>query len=129
MTNRHDLTVNLRAITHNNLVEKMRLVNTTTLNVETFQDGRIPAYAILSHRWMGDGEVTIQDMAQQHRQWMPAWTKITMSCQQALMDGLGYIWIDTCCIDKTSSAELSEAINSMYKWYASAKPCRLLVLM
>jgi hypothetical protein len=32
-------------------------------------------------------------------------------------------WIDTCCIDKTSSAELSEAINSMFKWYGDAEIC------
>jgi hypothetical protein len=34
-----------------------------------------------------------------------------------------YKWIDSCCIDKSSSAELSEAINSMYKWYANAQVC------
>jgi hypothetical protein len=32
-------------------------------------------------------------------------------------------WIDTCCIDKTSSAELSEAINSMYMWYQNSQVC------
>jgi len=31
--------------------------------------------------------------------------------------------IDTCCIDKKSSAELSEAINSMYKWYEKSEKC------
>jgi hypothetical protein len=34
-----------------------------------------------------------------------------------------HIWIDTCCIDKSSSAELSEAINSMYDWYAASQVC------
>lgn len=28
-----------------------------------------------------------------------------------------------CCIDKTSTAELSEAINSMYRWYQKAQVC------
>lgn len=37
--------------------------------------------------------------------------------------GYEYVWIDTCCIDKTSSAELSEAINSMFAWYQEAKVC------
>lgn len=41
-------------------------------------------------------------------------SKIYMTCLQALRDGLDYVWVDTCCIDKSSSAELSEAINSMY---------------
>jgi hypothetical protein len=33
------------------------------------------------------------------------------------------VWIDTCCIDKRSSAELSEAIDSMYRWYEAVKEC------
>jgi hypothetical protein len=36
---------------------------------------------------------------------------------------LGAQWLDSCCIDKTSSAELSEAINSMYRWYQNAQVC------
>lgn len=35
----------------------------------------------------------------------------------------GHVWIDTISIDKTSSAELSEAINSMWKWYRDAEIC------
>jgi hypothetical protein len=34
-----------------------------------------------------------------------------------------YFWVDTCCIDKTSSSELMEAVNSMYRWYQEAKVC------
>ncbi|PMD63131.1 uncharacterized protein K444DRAFT_610007 [Hyaloscypha bicolor E] len=34
-----------------------------------------------------------------------------------------FVWIDTCCIDKTSNAELSEAINSMFRWYHNALVC------
>ena len=33
------------------------------------------------------------------------------------------VWVDTCCIDKRSSAELSEAVNSMYRWYEDAQVC------
>ncbi len=40
-----------------------------------------------------------------------------------MVDGVRYIWIDTCCIDKSSSAELSEAINSMYRWYEESVVC------
>lgn len=29
----------------------------------------------------------------------------------------------SCCIDKTSTAELSESINSMFRWYQKAKIC------
>ncbi len=51
------------------------------------------------------------------------YAKIKGCCRQAQEDGLAYAWVDTCCIDKTSSAELSEAINSMFRWYANAKVC------
>ncbi|KAI0428999.1 HET-domain-containing protein [Xylaria sp. FL1042] len=49
--------------------------------------------------------------------------KILKTCLQARKDGLNYLWVDTNCIDKTSSAELSEAINSMYSWYRSSSIC------
>ena len=49
--------------------------------------------------------------------------KIQKACQQAFRDGYEYIWIDTCCINKESSAELSEAINSMFSYYSTAEIC------
>ncbi|PVH67895.1 HET-domain-containing protein, partial [Cadophora sp. DSE1049] len=62
---------------------------------EFFEDN-IPEYAILSHRW---------------------------EAEEVRRDGLEYFWVDTCCIDKSSSAELSEAINSMFRWYQKAARC------
>ncbi|OQV09282.1 hypothetical protein CLAIMM_13417 [Cladophialophora immunda] len=49
--------------------------------------------------------------------------KVRKTCEIAAADGFDYVWIDTCCIDKKSSAELSEAINSMYRWYQEAALC------
>ncbi|RDX52439.1 hypothetical protein OH76DRAFT_1454296 [Lentinus brumalis] len=49
--------------------------------------------------------------------------KVRNACAVAVSHGYRYLWLDSCCIDKTSSAELSEAINSMYGWYASAEIC------
>ncbi|KAH8685328.1 hypothetical protein BGZ61DRAFT_303407, partial [Ilyonectria robusta] len=49
--------------------------------------------------------------------------KIEQTCKEARKRGLRYVWVDTCCIDKTSSAELSEAINSMFRWYGAAEVC------
>jgi len=49
--------------------------------------------------------------------------KILKSCKQAKKDGYEWLWADTCCIDKRSSAELSEAINSMYRWYENSARC------
>ena len=53
----------------------------------------------------------------------PGYKKIVDTCEQAKQDGYEWVWVDTCCIDKRSSAELSEAINSMYRWYGNAKVC------
>lgn len=80
-------------------------------------------YAILSHRWE-DGEVSFQDIqdplvASQK----PQWSKVKNFCEMALFYGYDWAWVDTCCIDKTSSSELSEAINSMYRWYENAGLC------
>ncbi|KAI1792775.1 hypothetical protein LXA43DRAFT_315572 [Ganoderma leucocontextum] len=50
-------------------------------------------------------------------------TKIRMACAVARAHGHLLLWIDSCCIDKTSSSELSEAINSMYLWYRHASVC------
>ncbi|UPK97696.1 hypothetical protein LCI18_008631 [Fusarium solani-melongenae] len=101
----------------------MRLINTTTLEIEEFFDISIPEYAILSHTW-GDGEVSLQDWAdRKNRRFKPGFQKIMWACTQAAKDQLDYIWVDTNCIDKSSSAELSEAINSMFKWYRRSNIC------
>ncbi|KAI1338012.1 HET-domain-containing protein [Xylariaceae sp. FL0016] len=101
----------------------MRLINTKTLQLEEFI-GRIPDYAILSHRW-GSDEVSYQDMlnldpAVQRKE---GFAKIKYTCDQAAKDGLDWAWVDTSCIDKKSSAELSESINSMFRWYQNAQVC------
>ncbi len=102
----------------------MRLFKTTTLKIREFIGQGIPPYAILSHTW-GDEEVTFQDWqgVLQGSLVKAALAKIRGACAQALKDGLEYIWIDMNCIDKTNSAELSEAINSMFAWYRDARVC------
>ncbi|KAI8725361.1 HET domain-containing protein [Fusarium sp. LHS14.1] len=100
----------------------MRLLNTQTIVVETFGDDQIPSYAILSHTWEAE-EVTFQDMELGKATSKKGWAKIKDSCSMARKNGFNYVWLDTCCIDKTSSAELSEAINSMYHWYQEAAVC------
>ncbi|TEA10001.1 Vegetative incompatibility protein HET-E-1 [Colletotrichum sidae] len=100
----------------------MRLLNARTIEVEEFVEGNIPAYSILSHTWEKE-EVSFQDMERQAHSPKAGYQKLLASCAQSLRDGFDYIWIDTCCIDKTSSAELSEAINSMYRFYEQAAVC------
>ena len=82
----------------------------------------IPPYAILSHTW-GAGEVLFADVHREDVSDLEGFQKIRSAMDQARRDGFAYVWIDTCCIDKSSSAELSEAINSMYTWYQAAERC------
>ncbi len=84
----------------------------------------IPPYAILSHRWT-DEEVSFATMINDYRDptMNKGYAKVEGLCRQAMRDGYYYVWLDTCCIDKTSSAELSEAINSMYSWYERSGMC------
>ncbi|CAG9987951.1 unnamed protein product [Clonostachys byssicola] len=83
-----------------------------------------PGYAILSHTWdEADQEVTYQDCHSKMNSSKTGHAKIFQTCERALEDDIEYVWVDTCCIDKRSSAELSEGINSMFKWYQNAKVC------
>jgi hypothetical protein len=100
----------------------MRLLNTKTYTLHTFFGKAIPKYAILSHRWE-DEEVLFQDLESGRAHSMPGYAKIRGCCRQARKDHFEYAWIDTCCIDKSSSAELSEAINSMFQWYKDSNVC------
>ncbi|KAI8724279.1 HET domain-containing protein [Fusarium sp. LHS14.1] len=99
----------------------MRLLNAKTFQLEQFYDNDIPPYAILSHTWI-ENEVTFQEFPTLSRD-DPRLEKTVGCCRQALQDDLTYVWVDTFCIDKASSAELSEAINSMYKWYGDSTIC------
>jgi hypothetical protein len=84
----------------------------------------IPEYAILSHTWGADGEeVTYEDMIKGSGKEKLGYTKLKFCVEQALRHGLWYSWVDTCCIDKSSSAELDEAIRSMFRWYSAAARC------
>ncbi|KAI0401108.1 heterokaryon incompatibility protein-domain-containing protein [Xylaria palmicola] len=117
----------------------MRLLNVRTLCLEEFFEPFTPSYAILSHTW-GSEEILYHDVAnasltmrersdQEGITPLPHWghkkgaSKVLSSAALARTKGLDYIWIDTCCIDKTSSAELSEAVNSMFRWYSRADVC------
>ncbi|CAI6090938.1 unnamed protein product [Clonostachys chloroleuca] len=103
----------------------MRLLNAHTLKLELFHD---PAaqniqYATLSHKWGGD-EVSFGDMEDPAAaEKKSGFAKIRSACETTIAHGLSYVWVDTCCIDKSSSAELSEAINSMFRWYKNSVFC------
>lgn len=102
----------------------MRLLNVHTKRLQIFHNN-CPDYAILSHTWLEDHlEVTYLLIQQPETcTHLTSWRKVDFACQQAIHDGHEWVWIDTCCIDKSSSAELSEAINSMFEWYRNSKVC------
>ncbi|KAI0864814.1 HET-domain-containing protein [Xylaria cubensis] len=108
-------------------VSTMRLINTDTLDLEEFYGTEIPIYAILSHTWLRREEVTFQEWLKRDTDTSvrakSGYAKILAACQLARKSSLEWLWVDTNCIDKTSSAELAEAINSMYEWYERSAIC------
>ncbi|CAK7212406.1 hypothetical protein SCUCBS95973_001452 [Sporothrix curviconia] len=102
----------------------MRLLHTTSHKFKEFPDATtVPPYAILSHTWEDKQEVTLQDMASLYLTDKRGFAKITATCALARQRGLEWAWIDTCCIDKTNNTELTESINSMFRWYQNAAVC------
>jgi Heterokaryon incompatibility protein (HET) len=104
----------------------MRLLqynNDGDFSLTEFFEGDIPKkYAILSHRW-GLEEVTLADLKNSNYKKMAGYGKIQFCGEQAKRDDLQYFWVDTCCIDKSNSTELAEAINTMFRWYRDATKC------
>ncbi|KAK3401528.1 heterokaryon incompatibility protein-domain-containing protein [Sordaria brevicollis] len=102
----------------------MRLIDTETLELHDFFELQAPAYAILSHTWEKD-EITFQEMVTKSPSTMAkaGYKKIHNTCRLAQSRGQKWAWVDTCCIDKSSSAELTESINSMYRWYQKSEEC------
>ncbi|OSD04108.1 HET-domain-containing protein [Trametes coccinea BRFM310] len=116
----------------------MRLLDSRTRRFKWFERLQDVQYAILSHVWTiaGDGshqEQSFQDLLAIQANYPDGSDipldehllspKIVNLCRIALADGYDYVWLDTACIDNSSSAELSEAINSMYHWYSQARIC------
>ncbi|KAL6708236.1 hypothetical protein ACN47E_003420 [Coniothyrium glycines] len=94
------------------------------LSLVEFFGHDVPPYAILSHTWgPSREEVSFDDVTSDTYKTKTGYRKIVFCGRQAAIDGLDYFWVDTCCINKSSSAELSEAINSMFAWYRHADSC------
>jgi len=81
-----------------------------------FNEGAIPPYAVLSHRWGQDEEeVTLEDITNGTGKDKAGYRKIQLYAKQAARDSLTYFWVDSCYIDKENYAELSHAINSIFR--------------
>lgn len=103
----------------------MRLLkhnNDSALSLTNFFGDDIPPYAILSHTW-GAEEFTFTDLIDGTGKGKADYKKTRFCGEQARRDGLQYLWVDTCCIDKSSSTELEEAISSMFRCYRDATKC------
>jgi hypothetical protein len=83
----------------------------------------IPPYAILSHTWVEDQEVTLRDVEDGTGKSKTGYDKLRFCAEQAKRDGLQYFWVDTCCIDKSNHAEVSQEINAMFRRYREAQRC------
>ncbi|EIW53262.1 uncharacterized protein TRAVEDRAFT_82850, partial [Trametes versicolor FP-101664 SS1] len=109
----------------------MRLLDTRNGQFHEILNATDQPYAILSHTWDQDGEQSFEDLCKiQARYKHPGYVDIYLSyfgqanaCACARAEGHKYLWIDSCCLDKSSSAEMSEAINAMYRWYEVAVVC------
>lgn len=98
-------------------------INCQTLRLQELLSHGEVRYAILSHTWEKGEEVQFSEFRNREVTGKRGWRKIQTTCELALNDGFEVAWVDTCCIDKTSSAELAEAINSMFPWYAGSYIC------
>jgi hypothetical protein len=104
----------------------MWLLDSNTMKLREFikEDIYTLKYAVLSHTW-GEDKVGIWDMKAENSHYVnkQGFLKIKYCCEQAKKDKINWVWIDTCCIDRFSSVELSEAINSMFRLYSCAEVC------
>ncbi|KAI9785549.1 MAG: hypothetical protein M1839_009290 [Geoglossum umbratile] len=102
----------------------LRLESDGEFSLVEFVGKNIPSYAVLSHTWGSDDEeFTFNDLVNGAGKSKAGYRKIRFCAKQAANNGLQFFWVDTCCIDKSSSAELSEAINSMFRWYQDTARC------
>jgi hypothetical protein len=105
----------------------MRLLKEETggkFSLHEYDEKRVPKYAILSHTWESDRqEVVFEDILNSTGKNKTGYRKIAFCAKQAAEDEIEYFWVDSCCIDKTNSTELTNAINSMLRWYRNASKC------
>lgn len=103
----------------------MRLLNVDTLELTEFANDQVPQYAAASHRWISGGETTFKDVLKKRNGDSPGYRKLAAFAKYVkdYVPSIKWLWIDTCCINKDSAAELSEAINLMFEWYRNSYVC------
>lgn len=104
----------------------MRLLCVDSLEFAVYHDAsKRPKYAIASHRWFDDAEASFEDVQKRQNTKKRGYAKIEAFARYIKdnIPSVRWLWIDTCCINKDSAAELSEAINLMFRWYREAELC------
>lgn len=109
----------------------MRLLNVHNQTFQDFHGDDIPPYVVTSHRW-GVNEAMYKDILKRRNQQSKGYQKVLGFCAFASRlpesdhgstASIQWLWMDTCCINQNSSAEVSESINSMWRWYSKAAHC------
>jgi hypothetical protein len=102
----------------------MRLLHAKNLYFEEFFEDACPDYVVFSHNWgTVEEEVTYSDLLNGRKRDTTGYAKIISLCAKTVEHKYSWVWVDTCCIDKNSSAELTEAVHSMFRWYQNARKC------
>jgi hypothetical protein len=104
----------------------MRLLNVASLQFRDFPDRKaVPPYAIASHRWCGEEEVTYQDVQDGSRTSFQGYLKIKAFAEYVTshFPSIEWLWIDTCCINKQDRDELQRSLISMFDWYRESEIC------
>jgi ankyrin repeat domain-containing protein 50 len=102
----------------------MRLLNVHTLEFSDYSED-VPKYAVASHRWKARTEATIKDVRNKRKTDKDGYRKVEGFAKYVRehVCHVEWLWIDTCCVNQDSSQEVTEAVNSMFRWYSNAEVC------
>ncbi|KAI5361761.1 Putative heterokaryon incompatibility [Septoria linicola] len=102
----------------------MRLLNVYSLKFADFRDNDRPNYVIASHRW-SESEATYKDVRDGQNKNKAGYEKVLAFARfvKEKVSPIEWLWIDTCCINQDSEAELSYSINLMFNWYRGSELC------
>jgi hypothetical protein len=64
-----------------------------------------------------------ETMSEEERRRCGGFVKLVEFCNVAMQFHCKYVWLDTGCINHSSSAELEESIRSMFNWYRNSEIC------
>lgn len=103
----------------------MRLLNVDSLELKDFAGGNLPKYVTASHRWASGSETSFKDVLKQRNKDTTGYQKVQAFAiyVKTHIPSIKWLWIDTCCINQDSAAELSEAVNLMFEWYRNSEIC------